>query len=179
MDEQLIPIIRRTLQGIVLAGGLIQVLSILEVNVTTLIAGISIGGLAIALAAQDTIKNLFGSLTIFMDKPFQIGDWINFSGVDGTVEEVGFRSTRVRTFANSLVYVPNGKLADMVVNNYGLRAFRRFKMTLTITYNTPPLLIEKYVEGVRAIIANHPAVRKPGFEVHLNSMSNSSLDILV
>lgn len=178
LDEQLIPIMKRGIQGIAVIIGIIQILHVLHVNVTTLIAGISIGGLALALAAQDTLKNLFGSLTIFLDKPFQIGDWINFSGVDGTVEEVGVRSTRVRTFANSLVYVPNGKLADMTINNYGERAFRRFYSKISITYDTPPLLIEKFVEGLRQIVATHPHTRKDYFEIHLNEMSSSSLDIL-
>lgn len=178
MDDQLLPMLKRSIQFILLAGGMIQALRVLQVDITTLIAGISIGGLAIALAAQDTLKNLFGSLTIFMDKPFQIGDWINFSGVDGTVEEVGFRSTRVRTFANSLVYVPNGKLADMVVNNYGLRAYRRFNTKISITYDTPTVLIDKFVEGLRGIVAAHPHTRKDYFEIHLNEMSGSSLDIL-
>lgn len=178
MDEQLLPMLRRGIQFLLFLAGIIQALRILQADVTTLIAGISIGGLALALAAQDTLKNLFGSLTIFMDRPFQIGDWINFSGVDGTVEEVGFRSTRVRTFSNSLVYVPNGKLADMVVDNYGLRAYRRFNTSISITYDTPPALVEKFVEGLRAIVANHPQTRKDYFEIHLNEMSASSLNIL-
>ncbi|MEQ8706041.1 MAG: mechanosensitive ion channel family protein [Phaeodactylibacter sp.] len=178
MDEQLLPVIQRGVQFLIFAGAIIQSLRVFQVDITTLIAGISIGGLAIALAAQDTLKNLFGSLTIFMDKPFQVGDWINFAGVDGMVEEVGFRSTRVRTFANSLVYVPNGKLADMVVNNYGLRHYRRFNTTLSLTYDTPPELIEKFVEGLKGIVANHPLTRKDYYEVHLNGMGSHSLDIL-
>ena len=178
MDEQLLPMLKRSIQFLFLAGGMIQILRVLQVDITTLIAGISIGGLALALAAQDTLKNLFGSLTIFLDKPFQIGDWINFSDVDGTVEEVGFRSTRVRTFANSLVYVPNGKLADMVVNNYGLRTFRRFNTKISITYDTPTELIDKFVEGLREIVAAHPHTRKDYYEIHLNELSSSSLDIL-
>lgn len=178
LDEQLVPIVKRTLQAIIIGVGIIQGLRIMHVDVTALIAGISIGGLALALAAQDMLKNLFGSLTIFLDRPFQIGDWINFGDVDGTVEEVGFRSTRVRTFANSLVYVPNGKLADMVINNYGLRNYRRFKMTISLTYDTPPILIEKFVEGLRELVRNHPKTRKDAFEVHFNAMGSHSLDIL-
>jgi MscS family membrane protein len=178
MDEQLLPVLYRSAQFLLYVGGLIQFLRLLQIDLPTLIAGISIGGLALALAAQDTLKNLFGSVTIFLDKPFQIGDWINFSGVDGMVEEVGLRSTRVRTFANSLVYVPNGKLADMVVNNFGLRAYRRFNTKISITYDTPVPLIEKFVEGLRAIVAEHPLTRKDFYEVHLNELSSSSLDIM-
>ncbi|MEM6377066.1 MAG: mechanosensitive ion channel family protein [Bacteroidota bacterium] len=178
MDEQLVPILTRAAQSVVIVLAIISALRLFNVNVTALIAGISIGGLALALAAQDTLKNLFGSLTIFMDKPFQIGDWVNFGGVDGTVEEVGFRSTRVRTFANSLVYVPNGKLADMVINNYGLRIYRRYKSTISITYDTPPVLIDAFIAGLKEIVAQHPGTRKDYYEVHLNEMSATSLDIL-
>jgi MscS family membrane protein len=179
MDEQLLPVLKRGVQFLIFAGAIVQALRFFEVDITTLIAGISIGGLAIALAAQDTIKNLFGSLTIFLDKPFQIGDWINFSGVDGTVEEVGFRSTRVRTFANSLVYVPNGRLADMVVDNYGLRRYRRYSTTIAITYDTPPELIEQFVDGIKQIVVNHPDTWKDFHEVRLNGMGAHSLDILL
>ncbi len=178
LDEQLVPIAKRTIQAIVIGIGIIQGLRILDVDVTALIAGISIGGLALALAAQDTLKNLFGSLTIFLDRPFQIGDWINFAGVDGTVEEVGFRSTRVRTFANSLVYVPNGKLADMVIDNFGLRQYRRFSTTISVTYDTPPVLMEKFIEGLREMVRHHPITRKDVFEIHFNKMGEHSLDIL-
>lgn len=178
MDEQLVPLLTRTLQSVVIVVGVIFALRLFDINVTALIAGISIGGLAIALAAQDTLKNLFGSITIFFDKPFQIGDAVSFGSTVGAVEEVGFRSTRIRTFENSLVYVPNGKLADMTIDNLGLRVYRRFKTNLTITYDTPPDLIEAFVEGLRSIVENHPDTRKDAFEIHLNGMSSTSLDIL-
>jgi MscS family membrane protein len=178
MDEQLLPVVRRGVQVVLISFWLIYLLSLMQVDVTALLAGISIGGVAIALAAQDTIKNLFGSFTIFMDKPFQIGDWIQFGSVEGTVEEVGFRSTRVRSFENSLMSVPNAKLLDTSVNNYGLRRYRRFKTTISITYDTPPDNIERFTSGLRKIVALHPMTRKDGVEIHLNNMSASSLDIL-
>jgi MscS family membrane protein len=179
LDDQLIPIADKLLKGLVIFIGLIQILHLLNVNVTALIAGISIGGLAVALAAQDTIKNLFGSLTIFLDKPFQIGDVIKFSEGEGTVEKVGVRSSRIRTFWNSLIYVPNSILADSIVDNYGLRNYRRFKMMIGVKYDTPPELIELFVEGLRDIIQKHPASRKDFIEVHLHEMNSSSLDILL
>ena len=178
LDEQLMPIIQRSMQGIVIIGGIIQSLRIFEVDVTALIAGLSIGGLALALAAQDTVKNLFGSLTIFLDRPFQIGDWINFSGINGTVEEVGFRSTRVRTFEGSLVYVPNGKLADMIVKNYGLRVYRRFRTTLNITYNTPTQKITPFIDGLKEIIYQHPATLNDRSQVAVSGLNASSIDII-
>lgn len=178
MDDQLVPLVTAALKAIVVIFAVFSALRLLDFDPTALIAGISIGGLAIALAAQDTVKNLFGSLTIFVDRPFQVGDWINFGDIHGTVEEVGFRSTRVRTFANSMVYVPNGKLADMVLNNYGLRAYRRFKTKIALTYDTPPALIEAYVEGLKEMVRNHPKTRKDYFEVHLNELGSDSLQIL-
>ena len=178
LDDQLVPLVSKALKLLVVLIGVLYILQNLNFNITTLLAGISIGGIALALAAQDTLKNFFGSVMIFLDKPFQIGDRISFNGVDGMVEEVGFRSTRVRTFANSLVYVPNGKLADMVIDNYGLRKYRRFNPTIGITYDTPPALIKKFVEGLDQIIAKHPATRKDSWEVRFNAMSDSSLNIL-
>jgi MscS family membrane protein len=179
MDDQLLPVVEKLVIIIIWSVGLIYILDYLDVNVTALLAGISIGGLALALAAQDTVKNFFGSIMIFLDKPFQIGDWIHFNNVDGTVEEVGIRSTRIRTFANSLTYVPNALLADSVVDNMGLRVYRRFKTEIGITYDTKPELIEKFVIGIREIIKMHPTTRKDYFEVHLNSFGASSINILI
>lgn len=179
LDDQLLPVLSRIVSIIIWAIGILYILEFLDINVTALLAGISIGGLAIALAAQDTVKNFFGSIMIFLDRPFQIGDWIHFDDVDGTVEEVGVRSTRIRTFANSVVYVPNGMLADKVVNNMGLRQFRRFKTELGVTYNTAPKKIDLFVKGVQEIIKRHPTTRKDYFEVHLNSFGTSSINILL
>jgi MscS family membrane protein len=179
MDDQLLPVVEKLVIIVIWSFGIIYILDYLEVNVTALLAGISIGGLALALAAQDTVKNFFGSIMIFLDKPFQIGDWIHFRDIDGTVEEVGIRSTRVRTFANSLTYVPNALLADSVVDNMGLRVYRRFKTDIGITYDTKPELIEAFVQGIREIIKMHPTSRKDYFEVHLNSFGQSSINILI
>lgn len=179
LDNQLLPLVRRSLYTIIIIFGIINILSLLDVNVTALIAGISIGGLALALAAQDTVKNFIGSATIFVDKPFQIGDWIIANGTEGVVEEVGFRSTRIRTFDDSLITVPNGTLANMVVNNMGMRVYRRFKTTLNLTYSTDPALIPLFVNGVKTILEKHPYTRKEGINVALTSMSSSSLDVFM
>ncbi len=179
LDNQLIPVLKKLTKLFIIIGGIIFILDQLNVNVTALLAGISIGGLAIALAAQDTVKNLFGSLMIFLDKPFQIGDAINFGGVSGTVEEVGIRSTRIRTFTNSLTSIPNGKLTDMVVDNLGLRVYRRWKTEIGINYNTPPKKIEVFIAGIKTLIENQPLTKKEDFEVHLNNFGASALNILL
>lgn len=179
LDDQLIPLLRNLIKGIIVVFFLIFILSELKVDITALIGGVAFGGLALALAAQDTVKNLFGSLLIFVDRPFQIGDWIVVDGHEGVVEEVSVRSTRIRTFANSLIYIPNGKIADSAINNMGLRTFRRFSTKIGVTYDTPPHLLEVFVAGIRELIGNHPDTRKEGYEVAFNEMGDSALLILI
>lgn len=179
LDDQLVPLFKKTLKVFVILIGTLVVLQNLNFNVTAVLAGLSIGGLAFALAAQDTLKNFFGSLMIFIDKPFQIGDWIKGGDIDGSVEEVGFRSTRVRTFHNSLTYVPNGKVADMIVDNMGMRHYRRYSTTIAVTYDTPPETVQAFVEGLRSIVARHPFTRKDVYHIYLNDFGASSLNILL
>lgn len=177
LDNQLIPIVRTTLDVVVVIGGIIHILTLLEVNVTALIAGVSIGGLALALAAQDTVKNLIGSVMIFADKPFQIGNVIKVRDITGTVEVVGFRSTQIRTLENSVVVIPNGILANEIVNNMALRIYRKFVMTIGVTYQTQPDDLEAFINGIRLIIEKHPKTVKEGFDVAFSNMNLSSLDI--
>lgn len=179
LDDQLIPIVRTALDVIVVIGGLIHILTLLEVNVTALIAGVSIGGLALALAAQDTVKNLIGSVMIFADKPFQIGELITVRDITGTVEVVGFRSTQIRTLGNSVVAIPNGVLANEIVNNMALRTYRKFIITVGVTYQTTPDNLEGFINGIKLVIEKHPKTIKEGFEVVFNNMGASSLDILL
>jgi MscS family membrane protein len=160
------------------AVGILFVLQNNGVQVWSFVAGLGIGSLAFALAAQDTVANLFGALNIFLDKPFQIGDWVRVGDVEGVIEEVGFRSFRVRTFYNSLVTVPNSTITNCNVDNMGVRPRRRVKIMLGLTYDTPTERMQAYVEGVRAILAAHPMVEQT-YEVHFNDFSASSLDILV
>ena len=179
LDDHLVPFASKALKGFVIVLGAFYVLDILNVNITPLLAGVSIGGLAFALAAQDTVKNIFGSLTIFVDQPFIIGDWIKFSDGEGVIEEIGLRSTRIRTFEDSVITIPNGKLADAVINNIGRRNARRYSPVLGIMYNTPQAKIESFVKGIEAIILNHPATKKDNVQVSFYSYNSSSLDIRV
>jgi MscS family membrane protein len=179
LDDQLVPLLRKTFKAfVILVGTLFILRDGLNLDIIPFLTGLSIGGLAIALAAQDTIKNFFGSVMIFIDKPFQVGDWITSGEIDGTVEEVGFRSSRIRTFRNSLMYVPNGKIADAILDNHGLRQYRRFYTTLTITYDTPPELIEEFVKGLQEIVLAHPKTRKDAFNIYFNNLSPYSQDIM-
>jgi MscS family membrane protein len=178
LDDQLVPLVRQISRIIVWVIGILFVLQNNGVQVWSFVAGLGIGSLAFALAAQDTVANLFGALNIFLDKPFQIGDWVRVGDVEGTIEEVGFRSFRVRTFYNSLVTIPNSVITNTHVDNMGARHRRRVKTTLGLTYDTPPDKVQAFVEGVRAVLAAHPKVQKT-YEVHFYDFGASSLDILV
>ncbi len=178
-DDMIVPLIVRSLKVFVVAVGFIFVIQMAGNDTTKLLAGLGIGGLAFALAAKDTIGNLFGSLTLLFDRPFQIGDWIQIGDVDGSVESVGMRSTRVRTFYNSVVTIPNSELTNSTIDNYGARRYRRFRTEIGITYDTPPEKIDAFCEGMRELIRKHPYTRKDYFHVYLNSFGDSSLNILL
>ena len=179
LDDQLVPILNNFLTGIVVILGFLKLLTLFGIEPFTVIAGASIGGLAVALASQDTVKNLIGTIMIFIDKPFHIGDWIEAGEVVGTVETVGFRSTTVRAADTSVYQIPNSALSEMVVNNKGLRAYRRYTTNLGVRYDTPPELIDAFVKGVRKIIQIHPDTRDDAFNVEFTGFGDSSLLILV
>ncbi len=179
LDDQLVPILDNFLTGIVIFLGFLKLLTLFGIEPVTVIAGASIGGLAVALASQDTVKNLIGTVMIFIDKPFHIGDWIEAGTVIGTVETVGFRSTTVRAADTSVFQIPNSALSEMVVNNKGLRAFRRYQTNLGIRYDTPPELINAFAQGVRKIIDLHPETRSDAFNVEFSGFGDSALLILL
>lgn len=181
LDDALIPLAEKAVKFLIVLTGLFILLQTWGLDVTALLAGISIGGVALAFAAQDTIRNIFGSAMIFVDRPFNIGDWVKVDGQDGTVEEIGFRSTRIRTFANSLLTIPNGRLADMTVDNMGLRGMRRYTTTLGLQYDTPPAKVEEFVERVRKIIWEHPKTVKheDRILIFFHAYDASSLNVMV
>ncbi|MBT6324705.1 MAG: mechanosensitive ion channel family protein, partial [Bdellovibrionales bacterium] len=179
-DDILVPLIRKTAKFFVLAIGIIFIGDSLTLDMKGILTGLGIGGLAFALAAKDTISNLFGSLTVLLDRPFRIGDWVLLDGkVEGTVVEVGLRSTRLRTFYNSVITVPNGQLTNIHIDNFGMREYRRFKTTIGVQYDTSPEKLEAFCEGIRQIIINHEYTRKDYFHVYFSNFGSSSLDILV
>jgi MscS family membrane protein len=179
LDDQLVPILDNFLTGIVIFIGFLKVLTLFGIDPVTVIAGASIGGIAVALASQDTVKNLIGTIMIFVDKPFHIGDWIEAGTVVGTVETVGFRSTTVRAADTSVYQIPNSTLSEMVVNNKGLRAYRRYTTNLGIRYDTPIQLINAFMEGVRKIIAQNPETRDEVYNVEFIGFGDSALLILL
>ena len=179
LDDQLVPILDSFFTGLVIVFGVFKLLVLFGVDATTILAGATIGGLAVALASQDTVKNLIGTIMIFLDKPFHIEDWIEAGEVVGTVEKVGFRSTSVRAADTSVYQIPNSKLSEIVINNKGLRLFRRYNTNLGLRYDTPPELIEAFVKGVRELIIAHPETRSDSFNVEFTGFGDSALLIMI
>ena len=181
LDDMLVPIIRKSLRVTVALLILVQIAQILsDKPITSIIAGLGIGGLAVALAAQDTIKNIFGSIVLFVDKPFEMGDRIVVDGHDGPVAEVGLRSTKIRTLEGHLVTVPNGELANKTIQNIGKRPFIRRIADLTITYDTPPEKIDRAIEIVKEILENHEGMHEDLLpRIFFNDFNSDSLNIRV
>ena len=179
IDDHLIPLARTVLRVTALLTALLMVAQNHGYSITTLIAGLGLGGLAVALAAQDTVANVIGSLAIVADRPFQVGDWILVGEHEGTVERVGLRSTRVRTFYDSLVSVPNSRIVNSIVDNMGQRTYRRMRQMLPLRYDTDPDRVHAFVDGIRAIIKANDAMRQDVYEIHLNRFSESSVDVMV
>lgn len=178
-DDQLVPFASKSLKVLIVVLGILLVLQSFGLNVMSLLAGLGLGGLALALAAQDTAANLFGSITILSDNPFKVGDWVKIKDMEGTVEEIGFRSTRVRTFYNSVITIPNAMMAKETIDNMGLRPARRIRQVLGVTYETPPQLMEQFIDHIKYMISQHPKVNPETVTVNFNNFNASSLDVLV
>ena len=156
IDQVLAPLAGRTLRVfIIIIGGVLIVQNLTGVKIGPLLASLGIGGIAIALAAKDSIANLFGTLTILFDKPFQIGERITIDKYDGVVEDVGFRSTRIRTLTGHLVTIPNEKVVSSGVENIGKRPHIRWLTNITITYDTPPDKVEPAIAIIKEILNDH------------------------
>lgn len=179
IDDVLAPLIPRTLKIFVTVIGVVFVADNLNIDVTGLLAGLGLGGLAFALAAKDMVQNLFGSVTVLLDRTFTVGDWIIVGDDEGTVERIGFRSTRLRTFYNSLLTIPNSRFITADVDNMGERRYRRMKAVYGVTYDTPADRIEAFCEGIRELVRQHPYMRKDYYHVYFNEFGASSLNILV
>ncbi len=179
LDDLIVPLLRRAGKVIVVAFGVVFVAQNLDLDISTFLTALGLGGLAVSLAAKDTVENLFGSLTVIADRPFQIGDWIVLGELEGTVVDVGIRSTKIRTFYNSVISVPNSQLVSSAVDNLGARQWRRIKCHLSVTYDTSPEKIEAFCEGIRELVRQHPYTRKDYYNVYLHQFGGSGLDILL
>jgi MscS family membrane protein len=148
-------------------------------NVNGFITGLGIGGLAVALAAQDTLGNIFGGFAIILDKPFSIGDWIKSDSGEGTVEDISFRSTKIRTFSNAIITVPNSKLSNESITNWTKMQKRRITFNIAITYTTPINKLEICISKIKQMLLNHPEVHPETIFVNFDKINTSSLDIFL
>jgi MscS family membrane protein len=179
LDDELAPLATKTLKVFVVIFGFLIVLQNLGINVVSVLAGLGIGGLAIALAAQDTVGNLFGSITIIFDKPFQVGDLIKVSDTEGVVEEIGFRSTRIRTAYDSVVTMPNSTMAKEKIENLGSRKNLRVRTTLGLTYDTSEDQMKQYIDKLKYYLVQHPEIRSEDVIVQFSGLGDFSLQVLV
>lgn len=172
--------VRKIAKGIVVLFAALLWLDNIGFNVSTLLAGLGVGGIAVALAAQDTLKNFFGSVMILLDKPYSVGQRVTVKGHDGVVEDIGLRSTKIRLLTGHQTTVPNDQMANLDIENIGRRPHIRRLTNITITYDTPPEKIEKAVNIIETILDNHEGM-KPDFppRVYFNEFNNDSLNILV
>ena len=181
LDQNFVHVMRLIARFVVIiVGAIYLVRAISGKPLSALLAGLGIGGIAVALAAQDTLKNLLGSIMIMIDKPFKVGQRVVVESTDGVVEEIGFRSTRVRTLTGHLVTVPNEKMAGNRIENIGLRPHIRRLANITITYDTPVEKVKRGVEIIRQILENHEGMH-PDFppRVFFNEFNDASLNILM
>ena len=182
LDDMMAPLVRKTLRTIVVLFGLVGIVERLSGQTpASIITGLGVGGLAVALAAQDTVKNFFGSLVLFADQPFQLGDRVVVDGEDGTVEEVGMRSSRIRTLDGHLVTVPNGDLANKMIRNISKRPFIKRVANITLTYDTPPEKVELAMQIMKEFLEGNLDKQHPDFppRVYFNNFNDCSLNILV
>ena len=179
MDDQLLPVVIRILNILIIGSGVVYAMTVFDIDLTAILAGLSVGALALALAAQDTVKNFLGSVTVFVDKPFKIGDYVKVNGVEATVESVGIRSTRLRTPDRSLVTIPNGELSNMTIDNLGERNLRRWKTVLGLTYDSNPEAIRGLCQSIKELYSNSEHVDTKTSSVHLHTLNASSIDILL
>lgn len=180
MDDMLAQVISKSLKATVVIFAIVQVAQILSgKEISSLLAGLGIGGLAFALAAQDTIKNFFGSLVLLADKPFKIGERIQVGGYDGPVEEVGLRSTRIRTLEGHLVTVPNGEMANKLIQNIGKRPHIRRIFDIGLTYDTPPEKVAEAKSILEELLKEHPGM-DPEYppRVFFNEFKDSALNLV-
>lgn len=165
---------------VILVAVLCRLLTVFGWDLSTVLAGLGIGGLAFALGAQDSLKNLFGSITLIADRPFVVGDRVKIGGTEeGIVEMVGLRSTRLRGFDDTQITIPNSNLTTMLISNPGRRRFRQYKTILTVGHDTPPDRLLAFRDGIRQLILDHPNSLKKGYQAAVKDVCPDSIDVVV
>ncbi|MEM8601594.1 MAG: mechanosensitive ion channel family protein [Bacteroidota bacterium] len=175
VDDQIVPLMRKTLKVFVAVTAAVMAVQHLGFSVTSLIASLGIGGLALALAAQDTVANFFGSVVIFADQPFQLGDWVAIGDQEGEIEEVGFRTTRLRRDDHALISIPNNTFTSAQVINFSTRDRRRMKVEVKLPLDAAPHQVERVIEGIRATMAQQDALRTETLAVYLAEIGDDGI----
>ena len=181
LDDMMAPMVQKSLRVVVIVLSFVQIAQILsDKPITSILAGLGVGGLAVALAAQETIKNFFGSLVIFADKPFELDERIRVGDFDGFIEEVGFRSTRLRTLDGHLITIPNGELANLMIENVSKRPHIKRTLELGVTYDTSPEKMNEAQQILRDILSDHEG-QHPAYppRIYFKTFNSSSLDLVV
>ncbi|HHX51819.1 MAG TPA: mechanosensitive ion channel family protein [Clostridia bacterium] len=179
VDQILLPFFSKACKFIIVALVLTMVAQEWDYRIDGFIAGLGLGGLAFSLAAKDTLSNVFGGLVVILDKPFSIGDWIKTPSVEGTVEDISFRSTKVRTFAQALVTVPNATLANEPVTNWTRMGKRRVTYKLGLTYDTTGEKLKRCIDEIYQMLRNHPGIHQDTVFVRFDSFGESGLELLM
>lgn len=177
LDDQILPILRKSAKTVIGILAAIVVLSNLGYDILSILAGLGIGGLALALAAQDAVKNIIGGVSIFWDKPFQIDDYIEIAGKAGTVKEVGLRSTRLRSVGGTTYIIPNSKVADSMLENFSSRTARRIVLTVGLTYETSTEQMKQAIELIRESIKAVDGTREEDIMIRFVNFGDFSLDL--
>jgi MscS family membrane protein len=167
----------KTLKILVVIIAFMSVLQNWGINVSAFLASLGLVGMAFALAAKDTAANLFGSLVIFTDRPFKIGDWIQTPEVEGAIENIGIRSTRIRAFTQALISVPNATIANSPITNWSQMGKRRIKTRLGLTYSTTKEQMQKILDDLRQMLKNHPDIHDDTIMIRFDEFGDSSLSI--
>ena len=177
ISEEVANFILKSLRLFIVAIGVFTVLQEWGYNISGFLASLGLVGMAFALAAKDTAANLFGSLVIFTDKPFRVGDWIKTPDVEGTIESIGIRSTKVRTFAQAQVTVPNANLANSAILNWSRMGKRRVKMNVGLTYDTSGEIVKKIIVDIKKMLKNHPDIDQDTIHIYFSAFADSSLNV--
>jgi len=179
LDEKLGAVLKQLAHALIVILGLGAIIKVWGYDVAGIVAGLGIGGLAVALAAQDTLANLFGYFVILADEPFDLGEYVQLDGVSGTVETVGLRSTRIRVLDQSIVSVPNKTITNANITNWSRLAKRRLNMTLGIEYGSSPQQVLSVVQAIREMLQTHELVQEDSVTVQFVEFNSSSLDLMI
>ena len=179
VEDSMLEFALKVTRVIIYLVALFIVFAILQINLSGLVAGLGIGGIIVTLAAQDTAKNIFGGVVLFIDKPFNVGDWIQTPNYEGTVEDMTFRTTRIRNFENSVVNIPNSTIADSAIINWSKMEKRRYKFSLSFPLDTTAEQMEMISNKIREMLINEPQVIDDDIIISFENITDNGLSLLV